>query len=61
MKYVNVISDFSSSTYIAFSAEASPCYPLKNFPGPNTEQHAEFNIAHNSNPIAIAVTARYII
>jgi hypothetical protein len=44
---------------MAISADASPCLPLKNFPGPNTEQQAEFKIAHSSSPIAEAVIPRY--
>ena len=34
MKYVNVISAFSSKTCTAFSAEWIPPEPLRNLPGP---------------------------
>ena len=58
MKYVNVISDFSSSTATAFSADCNPSFPLRNLPGPKTEHVAEFKIAHSSSPIADAVMAK---
>ena len=57
-KYCIVISDFSSNTLTAWSADFRPSLPLKNLPGPNTEHVAEFKIAHNSNPIAQAVIDR---
>ena len=60
-KYVIVISLFSSSTCTASFASCIPFLPLRNLPGPNTEQVAEFRMAHNSRPIAHAVTHKYAI
>jgi len=60
-KYCIVISLFSSRTFTASLADLMPSLPRRNLPGPNTEQVAEFKIAHNSNPIAHAVIERYAI
>ena len=51
-----MISDFSSRTSNAWLADSYPSFPLRNLPGPNTEQVAELRMAHNSKPIAAAVT-----
>ncbi len=58
MKQPRVISILSSSTCTACSADSIPSLPLRNLPGPNTEQVAAFKIAHNSRPIALAVIDR---
>ena len=57
-KYERVISLFSSKTLTASFADWSPFLPLRNLPGPKTEQVAEFKIAQSSNPIAHAVIER---
>ena len=54
-----MISLFSSNTLTASLAEAKPFLPLKNLPGPKTEHIDELRIAHNSRPIAHAVTDKY--
>ena len=54
-----MISDLSSSTLTTSSAAFTPPLPLRNLPGPNTEQVEAFKIAHNSNPIAQAVNDKY--
>ena len=59
MKYPKVIFILSSSTATTCSAPAIPPYPLRNLPGPKTEQVAEFNIAQSSSPIALAVNPKY--
>ena len=60
-KQNRVISLFSSKTFTASLAEDNPFRPLKNFPGPKTEQIDELRMAHNSSPIAQAVIDRYVI
>ena len=46
-KYYKVGSLFYSSTLIASLADARPSLPLKNLPGPKTEQVALFKIAQS--------------
>ena len=58
MKYPNVTSVLSSNTATTYSAAASPPFPLRNLPGPKTEQVAELRIAQSSRPMAAAVKAR---
>ena len=58
IKYPSVMSALSSSTYTTYSAATSPPLPLRNFPGPNTEQVVALRIAQSSNPMAPAVKAR---
>ena len=56
-----MVSAFSSRTLTASSADLIPPFPLKNLPGPKTEQVAAFRIAQSSSPMAQAVKLKYSI